>query len=322
MTATDNTPSLLIYYENETRAQQIAAMVAERFPQLSPRVATTPDAAAGAVADAEIIVGWGLPVKLLREATRLRWFHKLGAGVDDLIMVDGLPSDVTLTRTDGKVFGARMAEYTIAYVLAHTQNVRRILQQQAAGKWEPFITDTIAGKTIGVAGVGDIGSEVVRKAAALDMNVVGWRRSAVDVEGVSRTYVGEDEFHDFLGVCDFIVIVLPLTPATRGLFDADAFAAMRDGAHLVNIGRGPIVVEEHMIAALQSGKLSGATLDVFDEEPLPPNNPLWTMPNVTITPHMSGPSVAAAVAAPFLANLERYLAGERLHKVVARNTGY
>lgn len=322
MPSAANLPKLLIYYEREERARQLEAFVKERFPQLPVTVALRPEEAFAAVADTEIVVGWGTPEGLLRQAPRLRWVHKLGAGVDDFMLGDELPEHVVLTRTDGGVFAERMAEYCIAYMLAFCQNSLRIFRQQSRREWRPFLTETIADKTVGVAGVGDIGSAVARKAAALGARVVGWRRSPGDVEAIDHMYVGPDEFFPFLRESDFVVIVLPLTPATKGLFDEAALNEMRDGAYLVNVGRGPIVVESALVDALRRGKLGGAALDVFDVEPLPADNPLWELDNVIITPHMSGPSLAPDVAGPLLNNLERYLQGKPLHKVVDRGRAY
>lgn len=315
-------PNLLLYYENVARAEEMAELIRARFPQLPLHVATTPATGHDAITQAEIVVGWGTPTGMLHEAPQLKWFHKLGAGVDDLVLGDEIPDGVVLTRTDGTVFATRMAEYCVAYMFAFSQNVRRIVDQQKEQQWNPFVTELLAGKTVGVAGVGDIGGEVARKAAALDMNVIGWRRSPGDVEHVAKMYSGPDEFHTFLHNSDYVVIVLPLTPKTKGLFDARAFEHMRDGARLINVGRGPIVDEKALIDALRSGKLGGAALDVFDVEPLPAEHPLWDLDNVIVTPHMSGPSVAAAVAEPLLDNLTRYLAGEPLQKVVDRSRSY
>src|SRR5690625_1742068 len=130
MSSTSSEPKVLIYYEKEERARELEALVGERFPQLSITVANTPEEGKAAIADAEILIGWGTPPGLLEAAPRLRWFHKLGAGVDDLMMADQIPEHVTLTRTDGGVFAERMAEYTVAYMLAFTQNIPRILRQQ------------------------------------------------------------------------------------------------------------------------------------------------------------------------------------------------
>src|SRR5690625_4139755 len=137
VSTTTSEPKVLIYYEREERARELEALVRERFPQMSVTVATTPKEAEAGITDAEILIGWGTPPGLLESAPRLRWFHKLGAGVDDLMMTDQIPEGVTLTRTDGSVFAERMAEYAIAYMLAFTQNVPRILQQQRERSWTP-----------------------------------------------------------------------------------------------------------------------------------------------------------------------------------------
>ncbi|MFS8523255.1 MAG: D-2-hydroxyacid dehydrogenase [Limnochordales bacterium] len=314
--------TVLIYYQNEKRAEEVRSLVARRFPQLTVRAVSARGDAEALVEEADVIAGWGFPTDLLARARRLRWFHKFAAGVDDVVAAGTLPPQAVLTRTDGRVFGRRMAEYVIAYMLAHSQNVPRILRQQAERRWKPFLTTTLAGRTVGIAGLGDIGQEIVRRAAALDMRVLGWRRSAGDVPGVERMYAGREEFHEFLGQCDYVVVVLPLTDATRGLFDDTAFAAMRDGTYLINVGRGPVIQEQALLRALESGKLAGATLDVFDVEPLPEDHPFWRMENVIVTPHMSGPTVAEEVTAPFIENMERFLAGRPLLKQVDLQRGY
>lgn len=318
----DATVNVMIYYQDVQRARTVRDMVAAGFPELTVHAVSSPQDAERLVAEVDVIAGWGFPTALLAKATRLRWFHKLAAGVDDIVAAGTLPKQAVLTRTDGRIFGRRMAEYAIAYMLAFSQDIPRILRQQAERRWQPFVTQPLAGKTVGVAGVGEIGSEVVQRAAALGMRVVGWRRSAGDVDGVERMYVGGQEFHAFLGRCDFVVIVLPLTASTRGLFDDAAFEAMRDGAYLINVGRGPIVQEQALLRALQSGKLAGATLDVFDVEPLPADHPFWGLSNVIITPHMSGPSVPEEVVPPFLENIKRFLAGEPLLRQVDLSRGY
>lgn len=322
MSSTEPKPPLLVYYRDPQRAQAVRDIVQARFPDLTIYTASTPEEAEPVLDRVEIIAGWGCPPGLLSKASRLRWFHKLAAGVDDLVLSGALPPGVVLTRTDGRVFARRMAEYVIAYILAFCQDIRRILAQQARHEWKPFLTSTAAGRTLGVAGVGDIGAEVARLAAALGMRVVGWRRSPGPVEGVERMYAGREQLPAFLAEADFVVLVLPLTPETRGLIDAQAFAAMKPGAYLINIGRGALIDEQALLAALRSGRLAGAALDVFEQEPLPPDHPLWSMENVYVTPHMSGPSVPQEVCQPFLENLDRYLRGEALHKQVVLDRGY
>ncbi|MFS8665464.1 MAG: D-2-hydroxyacid dehydrogenase [Limnochordales bacterium] len=315
-------PELLIYNANPQRAAGVRDIVQARFPDLTIYTASDPAEAEAVIDRVEIIASGMLPAHLLAKAKNLRWLHKLQAGVDDVVVSGALPAGVVLTRTDGRVFARRMAEHVIAYILALSHDIRRIVLQQQAREWRPFVTRTVAGRTVGVAGVGDIGAEVARLAAAMGMRVVGWRRSPQPVPGVERMYAGPGEFHPFLAEADFVVIVLPLTPATRGLFDAAALAAMRPGAYLINVGRGAVVDEEALVEALRSGRLAGAALDVFVQEPLPPDHPLWAMDNVYITPHMSGPTLPEEVCGPFLDNLERYLRGEPLAKQVALDRGY
>ncbi|MFO7312417.1 MAG: D-2-hydroxyacid dehydrogenase [Bacillota bacterium] len=322
MSSTEPKPQLLVYYRDPRRAQTVRDIVQARFPDLTIHTASTPEEAEPVLDKVEIITGWGVPPALLSKAKRLRWFHKLAAGVDDVVLSGALPPGVILTRTDGRVFARRMAEYVIAYILAFCQDVRRILAQQARREWKPFLTATAAGRTLGVAGVGDIGQEVARLASALGMRVVGWRRSQGHVEGVERMYAGRDELPAFLREADFVALVLPLTPETRGLFDAQAFAAMKPGAYLINVGRGAVVDEQALLDALRSGRLAGAALDVFAQEPLPPDHPLWSMDNVYVTPHISGPTVPEEVCRPLLENLDRYLRGEPLAKQVALDRGY
>ncbi|HEY8418159.1 MAG TPA: D-2-hydroxyacid dehydrogenase [Limnochordales bacterium] len=322
MTTARLNPELLIYHIKPERVRIVRDRVRARFPDLTVHTASTPAEAEAVIDRVEIVAGWAFPSPLLAKAGRLRWFHKLAAGVDDVVLSGALPAGVMLTRTDGRVFAGRMAEYVIAYILAFCQGIRRSLAQQQARRWRPFLTRTAAGSTVGVAGVGDIGREVARKAAALGMRVVGWRRSPGAVEGVERMYSGRDQFHEFLGEADFVVIVLPLTPATRGLFDAAAFNAMRPGAYLINVGRGAVVDEQALLDALRSGRLAGAALDVFAQEPLPADHPLWEMENVYVTPHISGLALPEEVCEPFLDNLDRYLRGEPLEKQVVLELGY
>ncbi|MBO8140638.1 MAG: D-2-hydroxyacid dehydrogenase [Firmicutes bacterium] len=314
--------TLLIYHPAREQALQIRDVVAARFPQLCIGVAATAEQARPLVAGADIIAGWGFPPELLAGARRLRWFHKLGAGVDDLVLSDRLPAEVVLTRTNGRVFARRMAEYVMAYILAFCQDIRRVVRQQQARRWQPFLPKTAAGRTVGVAGLGDIGTEVAQLATAMGMRVVGWRRSPAAVGGVERVYAGRKELVPFLAESEFVVIVLPLTRETRGLLGRQELSAMRQGAYLINVGRGPIVDEAALLEALQSGRLAGAALDVFAREPLPEGHPLWELDNVYITPHISGPGLPEELGEELCANLARYMRGEPLAKQVPKNRGY
>jgi glyoxylate/hydroxypyruvate reductase A len=187
--------------------------------------------------------------------------------------------------------------------------------------WEPLEVRTLAGLTIGVAGLGSIGREMVRKARAFDMRVLGLSRTGDAPAGMDRLF-RPDEWLGFVQDLDVLVLTLPLTAETEGVVNRDVLAAMPDRALLVNVGRGGLIVEEDLVAALRSGKIAGAVLDVFAQEPLPADSPLWTMPGVTVTPHISGPSTIDGVAGYFLANLYRYMRGDPLVGMVDRARGY
>jgi len=172
-----------------------------------------------------------------------------------------------------------------------------------------------------VIGLGDIGARIARSGRALGMRAIGVSRTGRPVTGVSRVYRTR-ALTAALAEADFVVLTVPLSPATRGLLDAAALAAMKPSAWLINVARGPIVDEDAMVEALRAGRIAGAILDVFDIEPLPPTHPLWTLPNVVITPHISGPSTPREIAPLFADNLRRYLAGRPLRHVVDRRRGY
>lgn len=268
---------------------------------------------------AEIMLVWRAPAGLFRAAPRLRWAQSLGAGVEDLVVAD-IPDGVVVTRVVD-LFGSYIAEYVFGHLLHRTLDIPRVRAQQAARRWEHFRIGLLRGQRIGVAGLGSIGLEVVRKARAFDMEVWGLSRGGAPVEGVARVFRPEQR-REFVAGLDVLAIVLPRTEGTERLFGAAEFAAMRAGALIVNCGRGAVLDEPALVDALRSGRLGGAILDVFTEESLPPDSPLWSLPNVTVTPHISGPSVPDEVAAFFMANFRRFAAGEPLVGIVDRGRGY
>ncbi len=319
---------VLLYHPNPERTQELAGLVREKVRRVDLVTASTPQAARPLVAGAEIILGWRFPVDLLGEATRLRWFQQLGAGVDDLVGPEvPWPAGAVLTRVTG-VFGPWIAEYVLGHLLAQGQRVPQVLAARARRAWEPFIPERLAGKTMAIAGLGDIGLAIARRARAFGMTVIGLRRRAVaagrraaGVVGVKRVY-GLDAWPAMLSDADVLVLTLPLTPETRGLVDAAAFRRLKPGAWLVNVGRGAVLEEQALLEALGSRRLGGAVLDVFWQEPLPAEHPLWSLPNVVITPHVSGPSVAPDMARVFARNLKRFRAGRPLLGLVDRAKGY
>jgi glyoxylate/hydroxypyruvate reductase len=284
------------------------------------RLATDAETARRFLPDTEILLSWRLPPELYAEAPRLRWVQALGAGVEDIVAADSLAPTVAITRIVDQ-FGVSIAEYVFAELLARVRSLDRTRSLQAERRWQGFIADSLAGRIMGVAGLGSIGLEVVRKARAFDMPVYGLSRTTAATDRVDHHF-GPDAWTDFVRDLDVLVLTLPLTPQTRGVVDAEVLAAMRPESVLVNVGRGALVREAALVDALSAGRPGGAILDVFESEPLPAESPLWNLSGVTVTPHVSGPSRPSDVIAFFLANLARFDRGAPLVGLVDRRRGY
>jgi phosphoglycerate dehydrogenase-like enzyme len=268
----------------------------------------------------EVLLCWRFPALLFASASRLRWVQSMGAGVEDILAAPELPRDITITRVVDQ-FGGPIAEYVFAELLARVRRLEELREAQRRRAWIDIESDTLAGKTIGVAGLGSIGKEIVRKARAFDMKVHGLSRTLEAASLVDQHFT-PDSWSDFVRELDFPVLTLPLTRETEGVVDVNILKVMPRRTVLVNVGRGKLVVEADLILAVKTGEITGAILDVFSEEPLPPDNPLWELPGVTVTPHVSGPSTVEGVGAFFLRNLERYLRHNELIGVVDPDRGY
>jgi phosphoglycerate dehydrogenase-like enzyme len=309
---------VVVYHPSE--AKEYAALVRAPRERVTVTACATPEEAARVVADTDVIYAWKFPPALYPQATRLRWLHAMGAGVD-WVLVPGFPPRVTVTRVPG-VFGPWMREYVLGRCLAVTQRLETYRAFQRAGSWrEDVIPERLAGKTMVVVGLGDIGRTVAAGARALGMRVLGVSRSGRRVREAERVY-RLSGLTQALGEGDFVVLVLPLTEETRGVIGAAALAAMRPTAWLFNIGRGAVVAEAALVEALRTRRIAGAVLDVFAHEPLPAGHPLWSLENAVLTPHISGPSTPAEMAPVFNDNLARWLAGRPLRHVVDRRRGY
>lgn len=272
--------------------------------------------------DAEVILGFRPLRDGALSARRLRWVHALGAGVENL---SGDVAGTEIVITNNHVHGDAIAEHVFGMILAHTRKMRQVFASQADRRWAhgDLISPTLAGRTMGILGLGTIGAQVAARAAAFKMRVVGTKRTPGSVPGVERV-LPPDGLDQVLHVSDVLVLTLPLTPATRGLLGRREIALLPPGAFIVNVGRGGLIDEASLIEALRHGRLGGAGLDVFEEEPLPPGSSLWTLPNVIMTPHVSGdfPGYLDTIVPLFCDNLRRYLAGAPLHNVVNPARGY
>jgi len=283
-------------------------------------VTATVDEAMRVAPDIDIAYGWKVPTAVYGAATRLRWLQAMGAGVD-WVLVPELPRGVVVTRVPG-VFGPWMAEYVLGWCAFVTQRVETYRAAQRERRWiETVLPGRLRGSTLAIVGLGDIGRTIARQARALGVRVLGVSRAGAPVSGVDRVYRAR-ELRRALAAADWVVLTVPLTPATRHLIGAAELAAMRPTAWLLNIARGPIVDDAALIDALRRRAIAGAILDVFATEPLPADHPLWGLANVVVTPHIAGPSTPDEMAPVFNDNLARFLAGRRLRHVVDRARGY
>jgi phosphoglycerate dehydrogenase-like enzyme len=270
---------------------------------------------AAALPGTEVLLVWDFTSDAVREhwaaADALRWVHTASAGVDRLTFPALLESPVTLTNSRG-VFDAPMAEYVLGLVLAMAKDIPGSLAAQARREWHHRETEPVAGRCAVVVGGGPIGRAIARLLGAVGM----------DVELVGRREFGT--LPALLPRADWLVLAAPLTETTRGMLDSAALALLRPTARVINVGRGGLVVEPDLVAALQAGSIAGAALDVFATEPLPDRSPLWELPGVIVSPHMSGDVVGwrETLVELFADNLARYRAGEALRNVVDKTLGY
>lgn len=278
--------------------------------------------------DADIALLGAFAKEILETAANLKWAHIPWAGVDSLI--DAIRKTPAIVTCGKGVFDAPMADHVFALLLTLTRQINTFLRYQIAGIWRretpnSTLTD-LWGKTMGIVGLGNIGREVARRASAFGMRVLAVKRrpSAISEEPVDGLFLGYEGLRLMLPECDVVVVTSALTPQTRYLIGKSELASMKKGAILINVARGSVIDEQALAEALISGHLAGAGLDVFENEPLPPNSPLWHMPNVVITPHVGGLSerTRQRVFERFLENLRRFLAGEELLGVVDKEAGY
>jgi phosphoglycerate dehydrogenase-like enzyme len=255
--------------------------------------------------------------------TDLQWIHVAAAGVDTLLFPGLVSSDVVVTNARG-TFDRPIAEFVLASVLAHAKLLYESHDLQRRHQWRHRETRGVAGACVLVVGTGAIGRAIARLLAAAGLHVRGAGRSPDGTDPDFGTLVSSADLPGQVGWADYVVNATPLTDATRGLFGAAVFAAMKPTAHFINIGRGASVVEADLLAALTSHTIDGASLDVFDTEPLPPDSPLWDAPGMVLSPHMSGDVVGwrDTLARQFVDNAKRWLAGLPLVNVVDKELGY
>jgi phosphoglycerate dehydrogenase-like enzyme len=326
----DSTPAphSILVLANPTEPQ--LAMLQALPEKTSLAVGNSPEAFERAAPDADVIFNWSAGRDLLRAVfamtPRVRWVHSRAAGLDNLLFPELVESPVPLTNGSG-VFSASLGEFALAAILYFAKDFRRMIRNQMAGRWEQFDVHEISGQTVGIVGYGDIGRAVATRVRSMGMRVLAVKRHGAPVYNVDplvdRIYFPEQRA-EMIALCDYVVVAAPLTPETRSLIGEAEFAAMRPGAVIINVGRGPVIDEPAMIKALAEGRIKGAGLDVFTHEPLPDGHPFYRMENVLLSPHCADHTMDWLEQAMqfFLENFERYTKGEPLRNVVNKKLGY
>jgi glyoxylate/hydroxypyruvate reductase A len=271
--------------------------------------------------DIEVALAWKPDRGLLASFANLRLIVSLGMGVDHLLTDDKLPAGVPITRIMDDGLIGQMSEYAIYWALRHHRDIDKYEASQRARRWKPEdFVDSIQ-RRIGIMGLGIIGQDVARKFTVLGFPTAGWSRTVKALPGI-ETFHGADGFAKFLARTDILVDVLPLTRDTRGLLDARVFAALPKGAYFINMGRGGHVVDDALLAALDSGHLSGAVLDVFNQEPLPADHRYWAHAKVHVTPHIAGATNPRTASPGVIDNIKRLREGRELIHRIDPKTGY
>ncbi len=301
--------------------EEYKALLEKNIPEADFLICTNREEMEKAAPEAEIaLVGMTFPLDVFKKMPKLEWIQVMAAGVEGYFKNAEQFKYIPVCRITG-AFGKYMAEYVLAYILFFCQDIRRVLRAQQEKKWDHFRMDFIHQKTLGVMGLGHIGRVVAQKAKDAGMKVISWDMAGTEAPYVQRQF-GAKEMPAFLKEADFVVLTLPVTPTTRDLANRDFFRSMKKTACLINICRGAIVDENALVEALTSGQIKGAVIDVMKEEPLPPESPLWTCPNLIITPHISGPSLPEDMVEFFRENFRRFQRKEPLIGLLNFSRGF
>ena len=310
-----------IYIHHESPDAFVGAIEA-RLPDWETVCWRTDEEFVQGLPEAEVVLAYRPPRGHWAAASRLRLLQMSGAGIDKLLPAPDLSPEVRIANARG-IHGAHMSEFALAMMLAFEKRLPTWLEHQQKREWVYHGMGSLAGKTLGILGLGAIGGDVARIGAALGLHVIGTQRTPKPVAGV-QAVLPPERTAELLRQSDFLVVLLPLTDETRGLLDAEMLACLPRHAVLVNLARGGIVDEDALAAALRERRLRGAALDVFEREPLPRESPLWELPNAILTPHVSGwfPGYADGVAEILGENLARLASGEPLVNEVDPDRGY
>jgi len=269
----------------------------------------------------DCLLAWRPPFGFFANFLNLKAIFSLGAGVDHLFEDPNLPKNISITRIIDPGMAQDMAQYASTAVLNIIRNTKHWASLQKEKRWDRTPAFDSRDKTVGVMGLGFLGSKVASTLQSLGINTVGWSRSKKEIPNI-KCYFGNDKLQNFLNATDILICLLPRTPETENVLNKELFNQLKDAAYLINISRGEILVEEDLISSINSGKLSGATLDVFRTEPLPSSNPFWSNPKITVTPHISAVTNPKTASIQLLENYRRLQSGENLKHTVSFEKGY
>ncbi len=287
-----------------------------RFPEVIFNITESKKEFKSFLKDCEVLLCWRLNKEFLPYAEKLKWVHTAMAGIEDFMYPEFAESHIVLTNSSG-VASVGIAEHVIGMMLSFSRKIFESIRYQFKGEYGRFeiwegdpIPFELEGKTVGIIGYGSIGRELASRCKALGMKVITSKRT--------------ESVEELLRISDFVAVTLPLTDETRGMIAEKELKMMKKQAYLINVARGEIIQEKALIKALKEGWIAGAALDVFEEEPLPEGHPFYEMPNVLITPHISGtnPEYMNRVVEIFAENLHRYLEGKALKNIVDKKRGY
>jgi phosphoglycerate dehydrogenase-like enzyme len=295
---------------------------------LQPIVGSKAEDFAAVVNDPVVILAWSAPKALLREVFLMckdvRWVHSRSAGLDSLLFPELVESKVPLTNGSG-VFSPSLGEFALAAILYFAKDFRRMIRNQVAGVWEQFDVEEIDAQTVGIVGYGDIGEAVAKRVHAMGMTVLALKRHPPErLDPLIDRFYKTDELLTMLPLCDYVVSCLPLTAETHHMLGEKEFAAMKPTAVVINVGRGPVIDEAAMVRALTEKRIKGAGLDVFEQEPLPPGDPMYKLENVLLSPHTADHTKEWLNRAMrfFIQQYHRFTVGDPLDNVVNKSLGY
>ena len=293
----------------------------KHFNRLDPGIDIRIWPEVGDADDIEFAFSWNHPPGEFKKYKNLKCIASLGAGVDHIMRDPDLPAGVPVTRVVEPSMAQSMSEYAVLGVLNYCRQFDSFRADQSQKKWQPRIPLLAADMRIGIMGLGQLGKDAAKKLSYLGFPVTGWSQTPKDIEGV-KCLAGEEALDDFLSQTRILICMLPLTPKTRGILNHKTFDKLPAGAYVINMARGKHLIETDLLAALDSGQLAGACLDVFEIEPLPEDHPFWSHPKIIVTPHISSITNPKAVAPQIIENYQRTKAGKPLLNVVDIKRGY